>query len=63
MMVAFEMFVCVLTEAGNVMLFSAFLSWSTSLVFTSIRTSYSYTTAGTVQKEGGVSSTSVQKEG
>lgn len=49
--VAFEMFVCALTEAGKVMLFSAFLSRSTSVVFTSIITSYSYTTVGTVQKE------------
>lgn len=53
-MVACEMFVRALTEAGKAALFSVFLRWSTSVVFTSIMTSYSYTPVGTVQKESDI---------
>lgn len=53
-MAACEMFACTPTQAGKATLFSVFLRRSTSVVLTSIMSSYSYTLVGTVQKAGEV---------
>lgn len=53
-MAACKMFVRGSTKAGKVMFFSVFIRRSTSVVFTSIITSYSYTLVCTAQKEGDV---------
>lgn len=58
-MVAYETFVCAPSEAGKAVLCSVFLRWATSVLLTSIITSYSYTLVGAVQKEGDVAASVV----